>query len=100
MFRLSLALGYAHPDYLRPLLSLKQLRGWAAYYQLEPFGFEVEDARHSVSLAVACRLAGNKETKPTDFSMAQVEEDPEEDERRLDEALGIDPDEQPGPQPG
>ena len=44
LFRLALALGYPHPDYLAPLLSSAQLTEWMAYFSVEPFGQARQDS--------------------------------------------------------
>ena len=69
-FRLCLALGWPHPDYLLKLLTDKQFKEWCSYYALEPWGFEVEDARQALLNASVLRAAGAKTVKPEQFSMA------------------------------
>lgn len=73
-FRLCLALGWPHPDYLLELLTGEQLGDWADYYSREPWGFPVEDMRSSMAMAVAANVGGSK-MAPADFSMATAPED-------------------------
>lgn len=54
MFRLCLALGYPHPDYLLRMLTSRQITEWLAYYDLEPWGETRADLRAGI---VASTLA-------------------------------------------
>jgi len=72
-FRLCLALGWPHPDFLLKTLSHKQFQEWMTYYSLEPWGFDVEDARHAILNSSVLRAAGAKSVKPEQFSMVHKE---------------------------
>jgi hypothetical protein len=69
-FRLALALGYPHPDYLLRMLSSTQFNEWLAYAALEPFGEERADLRAGIvasTLANVNRRKGQRALKPRDF---------------------------------
>lgn len=51
MYRLSLALGYAHPRYLLAQLTSAELSEWMAYYSIEPFGQDRQDYGHAMTAA-------------------------------------------------
>lgn len=52
-FKLCLALGIAHPDYLDQLLTVRQFAQWKSYYDAEPWGERRADYRELASLAMA-----------------------------------------------
>ncbi|MCE9553420.1 MAG: hypothetical protein K8T91_08605 [Planctomycetes bacterium] len=52
-FRLCLALGVIHPDFLERMLSRRQLAEWRRYAELEPWGEERADVR-AAQMAMAC----------------------------------------------
>ena len=54
-FRLCLALGWPHPDCLLDALTPEQFAEWADYYNLEPWGFEVEDLRVGILASTIAR---------------------------------------------
>ena len=69
-FRIALALGFPHPDYLLETLTWKQLLDWLIYYELEPFGEERADYRiGQLTAAVhnALRRSGGRTWKASDF---------------------------------
>ena len=68
-------MGWPHPDYLLKFLTPKQFAEWAAFYNLEPWGFEVEDHRLGIIAASLFRAQGNKEAQPRDFMMRPPEEE-------------------------
>ena len=61
-FRLALALGAAHPDYLLPYLTSRQFGDWMHFYELEPWGSEVEFLRSGIvaSTMANCHRDGRK----------------------------------------
>ena len=64
LFKLCLAVGYPHPDYLREVLTGKQLNDWYAYASLEPLGDEWADARNAVLCSLVHNLWRGKHTRP------------------------------------
>ncbi len=69
-FRLALALGFPHPDYLLSLLTSRQVAEWDAYYRVEPFGPPAEEHRAGVLAAVIGNFSSvskRHDWKPTDF---------------------------------
>lgn len=72
-YRLSLALGWPHPDFLMEVLSHEQYLGWLRYYGCEPFGFEVDDVRHGRGCAAVFQAQGVK-AEARDFMLGEVEE--------------------------
>jgi hypothetical protein len=69
-FRLALALGYAHPDFLLCQLSSAQIAEWMAYYRLEPFGEGVRWLRAGTIASVIANVfrgKGSRVLKPSDF---------------------------------
>lgn len=61
-------MGCPHPDYLLEYMTQEQFADWVAFAQRQPWGFEVEDARHAMLLSLIANIAGGK-TTPKDFSM-------------------------------
>jgi hypothetical protein len=86
-FRLCLALGVPHPDYLGELLSVRQLGEWRAFFEREPWGFEVEDTRHAMSAFIAARAAGSKTAKLDSFRLVPPEPSEVDDEEDNDDRL-------------
>lgn len=75
------------------MLSVRQFLEWAEFYELEPWGFEVEDMRMSMICASIFRAAGAKNVKPRDFLMGtplseEVEPDPKDFARTLVQMFG------------
>lgn len=69
-FRLSLALGVFHPDYLLTAISSRQLAEWIAFQRLEPFGETRADFRSGIiASTIANVFRGKKQpaAAPTDF---------------------------------
>lgn len=84
MFRLCLALGVPHPEFLEQVLSLRQLGEWQRFYGLEPWGAEFEDMEHTLNRLVTMRAAGSKTARFDQFRLVRAEVDAnEEDEYRL-----------------
>lgn len=74
MFRLCLALGCAHPDYLLSSLSSSQLSEWEAYNKIDPIGQWRSDFRMANLASVITNIArslyskqGTKMSTPLDF---------------------------------
>lgn len=83
-FRLCLALGVPHPDFLEQFLSVRQLTEWQRFYSLEPWGAEIEDTQNALRCVVAMRAAGSKTAKLEHFRLVkETEPEPEEDDYRL-----------------
>jgi hypothetical protein len=68
-FRLSLALGIAHPDILLGQISARQLNEWLAYDSIDPIGSWRADLRAGIiaSTVANAHIAKGKRTKPQDF---------------------------------
>jgi hypothetical protein len=66
MFRLALALGFPHPDYLTPLLNTRQILEWIAYFGLEPFGQVAEEFRAGRIASVIANTHLRKGAHPFD----------------------------------
>lgn len=64
-----MAVGCPHPDFLE--LTQEQMADWAAVFNREPWGFDVDDARHSSLLSLIANVIGAKST-PFDFSMRRM----------------------------
>lgn len=78
-------MGWPHPDYLLKALSPRQFAEWAEFYNTEPWGFDVDDARLGVLCASIFRSQGSKTAKPEDFMMG---EPPEVEETHFASILG------------
>jgi hypothetical protein len=94
-FRLALALGAAHPDYLLPYLTSRQFRDWMDFYELEPWGSEMEFTRSGIvaSTIANCHRDSRKLAfKPKDF-MPQFGKPPgqtmEETKAKMNEAMAV-----------
>ena len=66
MFRLALALGAIHPDYLRARLTAQQIEDWWEYSLVEPFGEWNEWARNSRLIATIVNV--NRSSKSSAVS--------------------------------
>ena len=100
MYRLSLALGYPHPDHLLAQLTSSQLAGWMAYAAIEPFGEYRHELRHGQQMALQANINRDSKRKhepycAADFmnflaedKPAEVEPTPEELEEKLARLLG------------
>ena len=71
-FRLSLALGCLHPDFLLKQLTSKQVAEWEAYSQIEPFGGRHRDSYFGLLMALIANTnrdpkRRSKPFKPVDF---------------------------------
>ena len=68
--RLALALGRANVDSMLRELTAEQLSEWAAFYDLEPWGFHEENRRVGVIASTVANMAGKRlkrEVSPADF---------------------------------
>lgn len=54
--RLALALGEPRVEAMLARLTARELATWMAYYRAEPWGAEVEDARHGTLMALLYNL--------------------------------------------
>jgi len=69
-FRLALALGFPHPDYMLAILSSAQITDWIEYYRVEPWGEPVNWQRHGESMAMQANIHRGKNARvfrPGDF---------------------------------
>lgn len=71
-FRLSLALGCPHPDFLLAQISSRQLAEWMAYYQVEPWG--TPEARLGAAMLASTvanfsPISARHDWKPADFML-------------------------------
>jgi hypothetical protein len=70
MFRLALALGFPHPDYLLPMLNSRQITEWQAYWEMEPFGEIAAEFRSGQIAAMIVNThlrKGSQPMKAADF---------------------------------
>jgi len=91
-FRLCLAIGLPHPDWLWRLLTAKQWADWLAFSGVETWGDIRADLRAAIIGAhLSNRWRGKSETpvKPTDLMPHEKphEQTPEEMEQRLKDIL-------------
>lgn len=71
-YRLALQLGYANPDLMLLEMTSSQLGAWQRYYEIEPWGFDVDGLRSGVVAATVAnvhRRKGSKAYKPQDFAI-------------------------------
>lgn len=99
MFRLALALGFPHPDYLEKILTSKQVGEWMAFAALEPFGERNRDL--SVAILTAQFSNANRDTNkrpspftPFDFMPDSIEsklikEQKQSTEKQSEAGIGI-----------
>ena len=75
-FRLCLALGCPHPDYLLEKITLKQLYEWQMYASLEPFGFPMLDMMQARQMWASLRSTSDKSWagQPGDFLISKPDE--------------------------
>ena len=69
-FRLSLALGCLHPDYLLAHITSRQLTEWMLFYEAEPWGSDMDFLRSGIvaSTIANCHRDSRKPAfKPSDF---------------------------------
>jgi hypothetical protein len=68
-----LSLGIKHPDYLG--LDAKQMMDWWTFYEVHPWGEEVEDLRHGVNTAAIVNMLRSKgpAAKPQAFMVHKPE---------------------------
>lgn len=89
-FRLCLALGVIHPDYLEAQLTSRQMAEWAAYYNLVAFGADVTHemlARMTAYYVQAHSKPGAKSVETNDFRPRPKRQTPEEMQQILTRAL-------------
>lgn len=60
-FRLALALGYPHPDYLMDQITSRQFVDWMAFERLDPIGGQRGDIQAGVIASVIANV--NRDTK-------------------------------------
>ena len=93
-FRLALALGQPHPDYLLGAITSRQFAEWQAFYALDPFGDQRADLRAGIVCAtMSNRWRGKNENpkEPLDFMpfRQEPEQTPEDMRRTLRGLLGM-----------
>lgn len=55
-------MGYPHPDYLLSILTSEQLSEWMAFYNLEPFGFEMERNKFGMLTSTVANVFASKKS--------------------------------------
>jgi hypothetical protein len=72
-YRLAREFGYLDIDEMLESISAEQLRGWINYYQLEIFGYEIENYRSGIIASAIYNVnrqsTSDKIWKPSDFFM-------------------------------
>lgn len=92
-FRLCLAIGCRHPDYLLRDITSRQLLEWQAFYQIDPFGDQRGDLQACIIAAmVNNRMRGKNETPIAPIDLMPFrhvpEQTPEQMKRTLQTILG------------
>jgi hypothetical protein len=64
------ALGYPHPDYLRPYLTSKQFAEWIAYGKIEPFDERRADYRIANLMALTANVHRDPKKRRRPFTSA------------------------------
>lgn len=77
-YRLALALGIPHPDYLLGVLTARQFVGWMAYHSLEPFS-PVE----AVVGEVLAGLSGGKRPRKVSGAAGKVEKQSADEMKKI-----------------
>lgn len=67
LFRLALALGFPHPDYLTQQLTCSQLMDWMAFSSIEPIGEYRNELRHGQMMALHCNINRDSKSKPEPY---------------------------------
>lgn len=86
-FRLCLALGVVHPDYLLRQINSYQLAEWMAYFQIHPFGQLESDRVVARVGASICHHLAKSTIEAKDF-LPQRQQTPEEVEEALETLFG------------
>ena len=100
MFRLRLAkeFGFANVDDLLNYISAEQLDEWWVYYQIEPWGYEIETRRIGTATATLANFIGqiplekaltHRDIFPESFEQTQLTEPSEEAAASLGVALKL-----------
>jgi hypothetical protein len=74
LWKVAIHSGRLHPDFIRDELTEKQLYEIAWYYEVSPFGYEID---HLMMSRLICAMAGGKEA---DY-MPTLQSDPTEEEQ-------------------
>ncbi len=69
-------------------ISSEQFAEWAAYYELEPFGCEVEDQRTALQCATVANSFARSRLTAIDFMPKRIPEKPMSLAKRIVAALG------------
>lgn len=75
LYRLCVALGWPHPDFLIEALTTEQLLDWAEFNRREPIGFPIEDQRAAMTMYTFARVMGAKEVTLDMFSLDPLKEE-------------------------
>lgn len=67
-FRLCLALGFPHPDFLLRILTSRQVAEWEWFYGQEPWGFEIESTRAALIASTIGNFAGKQASRELSIS--------------------------------
>ena len=68
MFRLALELGMTVGE-LESKMAPSELKEWIAYYNIEPFGSDVEGYRHALGVTVFVNANRDSKTKTSPFKL-------------------------------
>jgi hypothetical protein len=67
LFRLCLAIGCPHPDYLETILTHRQLGEWQTFAEIEPWGTPADDYRAALQTWGSVMPHSKKTLDPTSF---------------------------------
>lgn len=92
-----MALGYPHPDYLLPKLTMRQMIEWDSYFKVEPWGHIDNERRHGTLCEIVAASGGvtigGKPITAKDVVYGAKHEEviltDEQIERELDRILGV-----------
>ena len=97
-WRITVALGYRHPDHLMAGMTVRQLRELELFYNIEPFGEYRDELRHGSLMALTANINRDEKLKAEPFDVMEfmhfIEEpvertlSAEEIDARLDKILG------------
>ena len=71
-YRLALRLGWANVDQMLRNMSSQQLSEWMAFYELEPFGEDREEARIGQVVQVLANANRDSKKRKTPYSLEDV----------------------------
>jgi hypothetical protein len=82
-YRLCLQLGCEHPDILLDRLTAEQLKGWRAYYEMEPFGADRLDYGFAMVAHLLYSGFGGKPRRSIDDFIPQFDRPRERDPKQI-----------------